>query len=167
MKEDIKNFFIDELQDIFNAEQQIIEALPEVVKLAESPDLKEAFRMHLQETRSQVQRLEKIFNQLGVSSGGKVCSTVKDMILECQNVAQKFPQSPLRDAILIAKAQKIELYEVSCYGTLKTFAKDLDLDDIASLLDDTLEEEKKADKKLTKIAQGGLLTEGINQKAMA
>lgn len=164
-KDSIKTLFFSELQDIYSAETQIVEALPDMVKAAESPELKDAFKKHLEETKEQVKRLEKIFKALEIKHPKEKCEAMEGLISEGADVIKEYDKSAVRDAALISKAQRIEHYEISVYGTLRTFARELELDDIAELLDLSLEEEAAADKKLTKIAEGGLLTAGINQRA--
>lgn len=166
MEKNLKNLLIDELHDILSSEEQIVEALPEVVRAAQSPDLKEAFASHLKETKGQIQRLEKIFKLLKVERQEKFCKATKGLIQECKEVLKDFKtKSPIRDAALISKAQRIEHYEISAYGTVRTFANELDLDAVADLLQATLDEEGNADKKLTKIAEGGVFETGINLQA--
>lgn len=168
MEKGIKGLLIDELHDILSAETQIVEALPKMVTAAESPDLKKAFSTHLKETRGQVVRLKKIFKLLKLAPKKHLCKAAKGLIEECKEVLKEFKKkSPIRDAALISKAQRIEHYEISAYGTTRTFAEELHLKEIAHLLQDTLNEEANADKKLTKIAEGGLLTSGINHLANA
>jgi ferritin-like metal-binding protein YciE len=166
MQKDLKDLLIDELHDILSSEEQIVEALPEMVRASESPELKNAFESHLKETKGQVQRLEKIFKLLKIKKKEKFCKATKGLIQECKEVLKDFKtKSPVRDAALISKAQRIEHYEISAYGTVRTYAKELDLDAVADLLQATLDEEGKADKKLTKIAEGGLFKTGINLQA--
>jgi ferritin-like metal-binding protein YciE len=149
-----------------SCEEQILEALPEMAKASESPDLKMAFESHLKETEGQVQRLKKIFKLLDIEKKEKFCKATKGLIEECKEVLKDFKtKSPLRDAALISKAQRIEHYEISAYGTVRTFASQLDLNEVADLLQATLDEEGDADKKLTKIAEGGLFKTGINLEA--
>jgi ferritin-like metal-binding protein YciE len=166
MEKGIRNLLIEELHDILNAEEQIVEALPEMVKAAQSPELKEAFEGHLKETKGQVQRLLKIFKLLKIERKEKLCKATKGLIQECQEVIKEFDKSTMRDAALISKAQRIEHYEISAYGTMRTFADELDLGEVSSLLQETLDEEGNADKKLTTIATGGLFNSGINEKAI-
>lgn len=161
----IKHVFIDELKDIYDAELQLVSAIPAFVEAAENQDLKDAFETHLGETRQQVQRLEQIFSMLNIAERGERCVAMQGLIEECNQVIKEYERSFLRDAALIAKAQRIEHYEISAYGTLKTFAKELDLDDAESLLMDSEEEEANADRLLTRIAEGGLLTTGVNRRA--
>lgn len=165
MEKKIRDLFIDELCDIRSAEEQIVKALPDMITGASSPDLKNAFKTHLEETKEQIKRLEKIFKLLAIDEKEILCKAAKGLIEECKEVFKKFEKSPLRDAALISKAQRIEHYEISAYGTLRTFAKELRLREIADLLKLTLNEESNADKKLTKIAEGGFFSSGINHLA--
>lgn len=164
-KSNMKELFIEELKDVMSAEQQIIKALPNMIKAAESEDLKEAFTNHLEETRNQAKRLEKIFKMLEVSGKGETCDAMEGLIKEGDKAIQDHTKSAIRDAAIISKAQRIEHYEISAYGTLRTFAKELDLDEAVELLQESLDEEVNADKILTKIAEGSLLISGVNQKA--
>lgn len=167
MKKDLKDLLIDELHDILSSEEQIVKALPGMVTASESPELKKAFASHLKETKGQVQRLQKIFKLLKVQRKEKFCKATKGLIDECKEVLKDFKtKSSLRDAALISKAQRIEHYEIAAYGTVRTFANELDLDDVADLLQATLNEEGHADKTLTKIAEGGLLRSGVNYQAI-
>lgn len=166
MQKDLKDLLIDELHDILSSEEQIVEALPDMVRASESPELKKAFESHLKETKGQVKRLDKIFKLLKIKKKKKFCKATKGLIQECKEVLKDFKtKSPIRDAALISKAQRIEHYEISAYGTMRTFATELDLDAIADLLQETLDEEGNADKKLSKIAEGGIFKTGINLQA--
>lgn len=166
MQKDLKDLLIDELHDILSAEEQIVKALPDMVRAAESPELKKAFESHLKETKGHVQRLKKIFKLLKVEVEEKFCMGTKGLIQECKEVLKEFKtKSPIRDAALISKAQRIEHYEIAAYGTVRTYASELDLDAVADLLQETLDEEGNVDKKLTKIAEGGMFKTGINLQA--
>lgn len=165
MEKSIKDVFIDELKDILSAENQIVKALPAMVRAAESPKLKEAFSHHLKETKGQLKRLNKIFTKLKEKKIAKFCKGAQGLIDECKEVLQGLEKSPVRDAALISKAQRIEHYEISAYGTARSLAKELGLKEIATLLQETLNEEANADKTLSKIATGGLFTSGINHNA--
>lgn len=165
-KENLRNLFVSELKDILSAEHQIVKALPDVIAAAEDPDLKEAFKNHLKETKGQVVRLEKIFKLLGLKPQEVFCEAMHGLIEECSETIKEHEKSATRDAALISKAQRIEHYEISVYGTLRTFAKELGLKEEKVLLEETLAEEGAADKKLTKIAEGGLLTTGVNRKSL-
>ena len=165
-KGNIKDLFIIELKDMHSAEEQIVKSLPNMVKAADSEDLKEAFQSHLKETQEQVERLNKIFEFLEESPKGETCKAMQGLIHECSDAIHEFPKSALRDAALISKAQRIEHYEISAYGTLRTFAKELDLNhSVIGFIEESLKEEGHADKTLTKIAEGSLLTTGVNRKA--
>lgn len=161
----IKDLFINELNDIYNAEEQVAKALPMMIKTADSNDLKDAFEDHLDETKDQIKRLNQIFEMLDENHQPKSCEAMQGLIKECSETNDKFPRSPLRDAALISKAQRIEHYEISAYGTLRTFAKELELEEVANLLQKTLSEKVNADRILTRIAKGGLIISGVNQKA--
>lgn len=164
-KGSLKNLFISELEELIDAERQLVEALPNMVKAAEEETLKTAFKTHLEETKNQVERLNQIFTLLQTSSKGKTCEAMQELIQECSKTIQEYPKSALRDAALITKAQCIEHYEISIYGTLRTFAKELGMDIAQDLLQENLDEEANADKTLTKIAEGSLMAAGVNQKA--
>lgn len=167
MKKNLRDLLIDELHDILSSEEQIVKALPAMVKASECAELKKAFEGHLKETKGQILRLKAIFRLLKVEKKEKFCKATKGLIDECKEVLKDFKtKSPLKDAAMISKAQRIEHYEISAYGTARTFAKEMDLDEVADLLQATLDEEGNADKKLSKIAEGGLLTYGVNQQAM-
>lgn len=165
MEKDIKDVFIEEIKDLYSAEHQIVVALPEMAIAAESSELKEAFKNHLQETRGQIHRLEQVFKLLKMKPEEKFCKAAKGLIEECKETIKGFKKSYVRDAALISKAQRFEHYEIAAYGSARTFAKELGLSEIASLLKETLDQEANADKLLTKIAQGGLFSAGVNRKA--
>lgn len=166
MEKGIKDLLIDELHDLLSCEEQIVDALPNMVAAAESSELKKAFSTHLKETKTQIQRLKKIFKIMKIVKKSAVCKATKGLILESKDVLKNFKKkSPVRDAALISKAQRIEHYEIAAYGSVHTFAKEASLYDVANLLQETLSEEGNAYKLLTKIAEGGLLTSGINHKA--
>ena len=158
--------FMDELKDMLNSENQIVESLPKLIKLASLPELKEALSSHLKETENQVTRLKQIFSILGTKPSEITCEAMEGLIKEAEELTEDRTKSPTLDAAIISAAQKIEHYEMASYGTLRSFAKHLDLDKkIATLLQETLDEEGAADKKLTKIAEGSFFSEGVNQEA--
>jgi ferritin-like metal-binding protein YciE len=144
--------FVDELKDLYSAEKQITRALPKLVKAATSDDLRQAFQSHLEETNGHVQRLEKAFEILGKSPKGKTCVGMKGVLEEGAEVLEDTDKGEVRDAGLISAAQRVEHYEMAGYGAARNFAKLLGQDEIAELLEETLEEEKAADKKLTSIS---------------
>ncbi|MFM6975355.1 MAG: ferritin-like domain-containing protein [Sphingobacteriaceae bacterium] len=150
--------FVSELRDLYWAEKHIVKNLPKMAKAATSGDLKNAFQEHLSETETQVERLEEIFQLIDKRAVGKRCEAMDGLVEEGKTKIEDTEQGSLtRDVGLIASAQKIEHYEIAAYGTLKTIASVLQLDDqIADLLNETLEEEKNADVKLTEIAQSHL-----------
>jgi len=164
-KENMKDLFIEELKDILDAEHQITKGLPNLIKASDSLELKDALTHHLKETEGQIDRLNKIFSLLKIKPQTTSCKAMKGLIDECDAVVKEFSKSALRDAAIIAKAQKIEHYEIATYGTLKSFATELGLTEIVALLKTTLDQEGATDKKLTKIAEGGLLTAGVNSEA--
>ena len=132
---------------------------------ASSHELKEALKKHLAETKLQAERLETALNLLQADTKGQVCEAMKGLITEAEEILNSSSSAILKDAAMIGAAQKIEHYEIAGYGTAKAHAKLLDLDEIADLLAETLEEESAADKKLTKIAEGSLFNSGVNKKA--
>jgi len=150
--ENLRELFIEELKDIYDAEKQLTKALPKLAKAAGSDELRGAFEDHLQITRAHVQRCEEVFKLLGTSARGKTCEGMKGLIEEGEEAIEEFDGSTL-DAALIMSAQKVEHYEIATYGTLATFAEVMDLQDVKDLLGQTLEEEKEADQKLTQIAE--------------
>lgn len=161
----LKDLYIEQLRDLYSAETQLLQALPKMASAASNTALKEAFNMHLNETRGQLERLEQIFSTLSTNPRGHTCQAMVGLIKEADEVLQKPGDPDVKDAALIAAAQRVEHYEMAGYGTVKTFAKHLEYDEHARLLDQTLEEEGNADKKLTKVAEGGWLASGINQEA--
>lgn len=161
----LHDLFVHELADIYSAEQQITQALPKMAGAATSPELKQAFEKHLEQTRTQIQRLDEVFNLVGSGRQVEQCEAMKGLIKEGEKVLQETTTGPVKDAALIAAAQKVEHYEISAYGTARTHAEVLGLNDARDLLDRTLSEESKTDEMLTKLAEGGLLAEGINEQA--
>ncbi len=161
----LEELLVNELQDLYSAEVQLVDALPKMQEAASSPDLKEAFKKHLAETKQQVKRLETALRNLQADAAGVTCKAMKGLISEGEEILKSQAPAILKDAAIIGAAQKIEHYEIAGYGTAKAHAKMLDFDEIAELLDDTLQEEGAADKKLSKIAEGSMFVSGINKKA--
>ena len=161
----LKNLFIEELQDLYSAETQLVDALPKMAQAASHDDLRKAFNEHLEETRGHVDRLERIFKNLDASPQGNHCEAMEGLISEGEEMINEQGEPEVKDAALISAAQRVEHYEMAGYGTLKTFAKRLDEKDAAKLLDETLSEEKAADKKLNKIAMGSWTSSGVNKDA--
>jgi ferritin-like metal-binding protein YciE len=143
----------EELKDLYDAEKQLIKALPKLAKKASSPDLKEAFNEHLGQTEEHVERLEQAFERLGLPVRGKSCKGMRNLISEGNEMIAEAEDDATRDALMIAAAQKVEHYEISSYGTIRTWANLLGKSDVAALLQATLDEEKTADQKLTGIAE--------------
>jgi len=168
MKENtFHDLFVDQLRDLYDAERQITQALPGVIGAVSSDELRRALEHHLELTHGHVERLEQIFSDLGEPATGKSCKGMEGLLEESEEAVKNHPSGFLRDALIIAGAQRIEHYEISGYGTSKAWAEELDLEDVVDLLDDTLDEEAEADEKLSAIATGGLLSEGINETAAA
>ena len=159
------DLLLHELRDLYSAETQLTDALPQMAQAASHDDLKAAFNEHLEETRGHVDRLERIFDGLGERPEGVHCEAMEGLIEEGEELIREGGEDNVKDAALIAAAQRVEHYEVAGYGAAHNYAGQLDLSDAASLLDETLGEEKAADKKLNKLATGGWLSEGINEEA--
>jgi len=152
--ESLHDLYVDELKDLYNAEGQLLKALPQMAKAASSPELAQAFEDHLEETKGQVERLERIFKELDASPKGKKCKAMEGLIEEGKELIKEEDVDPtVLDAGLICAAQKVEHYEMAGYGCVRTFAKLLGYDEAADLLQETLDEEGAADKKLTELAE--------------
>ncbi len=149
----LHDLYVDELKDLYNAENQLLKALPRMAKAATAPALKAAFTDHLEVTRTQVGRLEQIFEGLGVSPKGKKCKAMEGLVEEGKEVMEEDGDPAVIDAALIGAAQRVEHYEMAGYGCVRTFAKLLGYDDAAALLQATLDEEGEADKALTELAE--------------
>jgi ferritin-like metal-binding protein YciE len=149
----LHDLFVDSLKDLYSAENQLLKALPKMAKAATSEDLAQAFEDHLAETEAQVERLEKICKELGVSPKGKKCKAMEGLIEEGKEVLEEEAEDAVRDAALIQAAQKVEHYEIAGYGCARTYARALGYEDAADLLQETLDEEGAADHKLTDIAE--------------
>jgi ferritin-like metal-binding protein YciE len=154
--ETLKEMFEETLKDVYFAENAIIKALPKMAKAASSEDLKDAFEEHLKETKGQVGRLDKIFKLLGSKAEGKECPALKGLVEETEEFLSEAKSPEVVDAGLIGCAQAVEHYEIARYGTLKAWAEQLELDDAVELLEETLDEEKATDEKLTDLAMSGL-----------
>ncbi len=159
------DLFSEEVKDMYGAEKQLIRALPEMAAAAHTPDLKEAFLKHLEETRTQAARLEEIAAEHNIDLAGADCEAMRGIIQEGSHYVKSHYPSEIKDAALIGAAQRVEHYEIAVYGVLRTFAKHLKFKRALELLDDSLQEEGHADKVLTKIAEGSIFTTGVNAKA--
>jgi ferritin-like metal-binding protein YciE len=149
----LRTLWIEEMRDLYNAENQLIKALPKMAKRASTPELKEAFESHLEETRGHVERLDEIFETLGKKPTGKTCKAMQGLIEEGSEMMKEDGPDSVIDAGLIAAAQRVEHYEMAGYGAARTFASILGEDEAEDLLQETLDEEGAADEKLTEIAE--------------
>ncbi|HEV7335078.1 MAG TPA: ferritin-like domain-containing protein [Bosea sp. (in: a-proteobacteria)] len=147
----LDDMFHDMLKDVYYAEKQILKALPKMAKAAKSPELKKAFETHREETEGHVERLGEVFEVIGKAPRGKTCDAILGILEEGKAVIEDYADSPALDAGLVASAQAVEHYEMTRYGTLKSWAKQLGHNDAAALLDATLAEETKTDKLLTQL----------------
>lgn len=150
--ESIDSLLEHELNDLYDAESQLIEAIPKMAQGASSPELKQSFRNHLQETKQQKQRLEKIFKQLGKRPKPEKCDGMAGLIKEGSKVLKSKGNPQIKDAALIGAAQRVEHYEIAAYGTIREFARLAGQDEIAQMVEDTLKEEAHTDKLLTSLA---------------
>jgi len=149
----LKELYVDELKDLYSAENQLVKALPKMAKAASSDELRQGFEKHLEQTRGHVQRLEKIFQALGESPKGKMCKGMQGLIEEGSEATEQDYEGSVMDAALIGAAQRVEHYEIAGYGTVRSMAETLGEPNHVSLLEETLEEEKETDEKLTELAE--------------
>lgn len=149
----LDDMYMDLLKDLYSAEKQITKALPKMAKNAQASDLQNAFQEHLRQTEEQIERLERIFSEMEGSPRGKKCVGMEGLLEEGSEIMKEDAEPEVRDAGLIAAAQKVEHYEIAAYGTAAAHARQLGFNSVAQLLDKTLEEEKMTDEKLTKIAE--------------
>lgn len=155
----LRDLYLDELKDLYSAEQQLVKVLPKMAKAANSEDLREGFEQHLEQTKGHVQRLEQIFEAMGETPKGKKCVGMEGLINEGSETMNDDFEGAVMDAALIGAAQRVEHYEIAAYGTAASFAEELGESDHVSLLQETLREEKETDEKLTE------LSEDINSQA--
>lgn len=148
----VDKLFINELKDLYSAEKQITRALPKMAKAATSNELRNAFQTHLEETRHQIERLERVFEMVGHRASAKTCKGMKGLLEEGEEVMKETEEGELRDAAMIAAAQRVEHYEMAAYGTARTYAERLGKQQMVQLLEKTLSEEKAADQKLTQVS---------------
>jgi ferritin-like metal-binding protein YciE len=154
------DLFLHMLKDMYNAEKQVLKALPKMAKNSESAELKQAFETHLEETEGQVERLEKVFDMVGKRAQGKLCAAMEGLVEEGKEAMDEIEDPEVLDAALLSGAQAVEHYEISRYGTMVAMANQLGLKDAAKLLEQTLAEEKKTDEILNRIALSS-----VNKKA--
>ena len=157
-----EDLFVEQLQDLYDAEQRLTKALPKMADAAKSASLKAAFQEHLRQTQNQVTRLEQVFQLLGKTAQSKTCEAMKGLVTEGEEVISATGDADVKDAALIAAAQRVEHYEIAGYGTVRTFAQRLGHQQAAQLLQQTLDEEADTDKKLTALAE-----RSINPRAAA
>ncbi|HSF40817.1 MAG TPA: ferritin-like domain-containing protein [Thermoanaerobaculia bacterium] len=157
----LRKLYVDELKDLYSAEKQILQALPRMAKKATNPQLRQGFERHLEQTRMQVERLDRIFELLGKSPRGKKCKGMEGLLEEGKEMMQEEMDDDVMDAALISAAQRVEHYEIAGYGTVRTYAELMGEKEHAKLLQQTLDEEGQTDKELTRLAQS------INVEAMA
>ena len=151
--ETLKELYVNELRDLYNAENQLLKALPKMAKGASSEELKDAFEKHLEQTKSHVERLEEVFEDIGEKPKGKTCRAMKGLIEEGSEILEEDGEESVIDAGIIVAAQKVEHYEIASYGSVRTFAQLLGKDRSADLLQTTLDEESEANELLTKLAE--------------
>jgi len=161
--EGLRELFIDELKDIIYAERALVKALPKMANNCSSIKLKKAIEEHVTVTENQVERLKRVFDLLGESDRGKKCDAMEGLIKEGEGILEETEPGPVRDAAIISASQKIEHYEIASYGTLVAFAKTLGEDKVASLLEETLTEEKDADVTLTKAAYNDINFDAVEE----
>ena len=158
--DNLKELLVEELKDIYHAENQLVKALPKMAKAAQNAELKAGFLNHLEETKGHVQRLEQAFELLGEPAKGKLCHAMKGLVEEGAEAIEANEASPIRDAQLIGAAQRVEHYEIAAYGTVRAFAEKLGETEVVELLQQNLDEEGATDKKLTE------LSEAVNSEAL-
>ncbi len=159
--ETLKDLFVEELRDLYSAEKQILKALPKMKKAAHSEELKAGFAEHLEQTKGHVERLETIFEMLEEKPTGKTCKAMEGLVEEGAEMISEKAEPAVKDAGLIAAAQRVEHYEMAGYGTVRTFAEHLKLTKAAKLLQETLDEEEATDEKLTKLAEGNINLQAV------
>jgi ferritin-like metal-binding protein YciE len=164
-QKNLNDLTLNFLRDIYYAERQILKALPKMAKAAESDQLKQAFQTHREETEHQVERLQQVFEKLGTRARGQTCEAINGIIEEGEEIVGEFEKGPVLDAALAANAQAVEHYEMARYGTLVAWAKAAGQDEIAQLLEQTLEEEKKTDTLLNQLANKDLNKKALEKRA--
>jgi ferritin-like metal-binding protein YciE len=158
----LQALYKEELKDLYSAEQQLIKALPKMAKAASSPQLKRAFEQHLEQTKGHAERIERLFQDLDGSPRGKKCKGMEGLIMEGDEMAKEDAEPDVKDAALISAANRVEHYEIAAYGTVRTYAQILGMREHVTLLQQTLDEEGEADKKLTQLAESGINVEAAS-----
>jgi ferritin-like metal-binding protein YciE len=162
--EALEKLLTDELQDLYDAEQQLVKAIPKLIEAANSAELQRALKQHLSVTEKQVTRLEQVFSELGEKAQRKPCKGMAGIISEGSEMLDEDLEDSTMDAAIISAAQKVEHYEIASYGTVRTLAQTLGNDEVAELLEETLEEEKEADRLLTEIAEASINVEAASEE---
>jgi ferritin-like metal-binding protein YciE len=163
----LENLYISELRDLYSAENQLLKALPKMAKGASSPELKDAFEQHLEQTKGHVERLEQLFEQLDESPKGKTCRAMKGLIEEGSEILKEEGEESVLDAGMIVAAQKVEHYEMASYGSVRTFANLLGQDEAARLLQSTLDEESETNEILNRLAESVVNQEALTESELA
>jgi ferritin-like metal-binding protein YciE len=163
----LKELYVNELRDLYNAEGQLVKALPKMAKAASSDELKEAFEKHLEQTKGHIERLEEVFEEIGEKTKGKTCQAMKGLIEEGSEVLKADGENSVLDAAIIVAAQKVEHYEIAGYGSVRTFAQLLGQDKSAELLQQTLDEESETNELLNKLAEDIVNPEALMEAEMA
>lgn len=163
----LEQLYLSELRDLYSAENQLLKALPKMASGATSPELKEAFEKHLEQTKGHVERLEQLFEQLDESPKGKTCHAMKGLIEEGSEILKEDGEDSVLDAGMIVAAQKVEHYEIASYGSVRTFAHLLGKDEEAKLLQSTLDEEAETNEILNRLAESVVNPEAVNETELA
>jgi ferritin-like metal-binding protein YciE len=165
--ENMEDLFLAEIEDLYDCEKRLTKALPKMAKASMTPELRKAFESHLQETMGHVDRLEKVFSEIGKKPKAVPCEAIKGLIEEGEEMIGNTEESAVRDAGIIAAANRVEHYEIAAYGAARTFAQTLGITKAVSLLEQTLQEEKKADAKLTELAETKVNDEALRSAPVA
>ena len=163
----LQKLYVSELRDLYSAENQLLKALPKMAKGASSPELKDAFEKHLEQTRGHVERLEQLFEQLDETPKGKTCKAMKGLIDEGSEILEEDGEDSVLDAGIIVAAQKVEHYEIASYGSVRTFANLLGQDEAAKLLQSTLDEESEANELLNQLAESVVNQDALTETELA
>jgi ferritin-like metal-binding protein YciE len=163
----LKTLYVNELRDLYNAEQQLVKALPKMAKAASSEELQDAFEKHLEQTKTHVERLEEVFEEIGEKPKGKTCKAMKGLIDEGSEILQQDGDESVIDAGIIVAAQKVEHYEIAAYGSVRTFAQLLGKDNSADILQSTLDEESETNELLNKLAEDIVNPEALMEPEFA
>jgi len=161
--EALKKLLQDEIEDIYDAEHQLIKALPKLIERSSSPELQQALKQHLTVTQNQIKRLEQVFETLGEKAKRKPCKGMAGIVSEGSEMLEEDLEESTKDAAIISAAQKVEHYEIASYGTVRTLAQTLGNNEVAELLEETLDEEKEADERLTQIAESAVNSEAASE----